>query len=121
MSLRNVIESDLSVTLEGDFQSPVFLTDSNDVEHELKGQVHRIDAMVDPMTNQLVPKKQTSVVVRTSSLPFTPVRKQTPVRCFDITGQEIIGIVDVIREDAAIGFTSFIVDRKQEFTGFANQ
>lgn len=121
MSLRDVIESDLSVTLEGDFQSPVFVTDSEAVEHEIKGQVIRIDAMIDPMTNQLVPKKQTGVTVRTSSLPFMPVRKVTPIRCFDITGQEITGTVDVIREDAAIGFTTMVIDRKQAFAGFSNQ
>lgn len=121
MGLRETIENDLSVTLEADFGWPVFLREPAGEWIEIKGQVHPTDAQVDPMTNQMVYLRRTAIALRISTVNEKGIQLNegvTEVKTTDVNGTAIEGTIakGTVARDAAIGFVTFTVDRKMEFT-----
>ncbi len=116
MSLRQLAERDLAVTLEDSvtgFGWPVTLVDPSGVSANLTGQSHDIGLIVDPDTGVAVSGRTASIVLRMSSIlaaglevpegePKTSSKPWT-VNTTDINGNTVTLKVDYAARDRSLG------------------
>lgn len=72
-NLRELIESDLGTTLEGDFALPVELIDPDGAKQTLVGQVLYDTITLDPETGEPITANNPMVALRRTSLTRVPV------------------------------------------------
>lgn len=110
MDLRTASEAALALTLEGPFGwSITFTNPENDVEQTVKGQVTRIDSMVDPQTGARVYAPHTAVTVRLSSMSPVP-DEDWPVSTTDITGATVAGVCRNLVYDHTLGTLTVMIE-----------
>lgn len=118
MSVRELVENDLAVTLAGnDFGCPfqVFDKQNNDwlssdtLGNTLRGQYHRIATVKNPQTNLRTIVNRSSLTVRNSTFPL-PLDSEINVRVFDINGNLVEGVLKNRASDDTIGFTTYQIE-----------
>lgn len=116
MNLRTASEAALALTLEGPFGWPVTFTDpATDLEQEVKGQVTRVDSLIDPNTGGRVFAPHTAVTVRLSSLSPIP-DEDWPITTTDITGATVSGVCRNLVYDHTLGTLTVMIEELESAT-----
>jgi hypothetical protein len=108
MNLRELAEQDLQKTLEDNingFACNIEIFNSANSSQILKGSYFRISVGIDPDTGLKIKSKQSSVVVRTTSLRII-LKKDLKVTATDIKGELFTGFISEITPDDTLGYTS---------------
>lgn len=110
MDLRTASESALALSLEGPFGWPVTFTDpSTNGTQTVKGQVTRVDSLIDPQTGARVYAPHTAVTVRLSS--FTSVPDEGwEIETTDITGAVVDGVCRDLVYDHTLGTLTVMIE-----------
>lgn len=126
--LRETIEADLAVTLEGDYRLPVILIapdgarqdkSANDPEADLVGQIIYDTSVEDPETGGAIIVHKPVVILRRTSLDRVPISGEKwaveipTVPKYDATKEKFV--VEEAREDGgAIGFIRLYLMRVKQ-------
>lgn len=108
MSIRAQAALDYQTNLNADGVA-VTLTDPNDVEHDLIGQVIRVDVIVDPETNARIREPKTAVTVSLADLTSDPT-DEWQASTTDVTGAAISGQVMAPDFDRTLGIVTFFIE-----------
>jgi len=109
-TLRVASEAALALTLEGPFGWPVVFTDpETSMEQEVKGQVTRVDSLIDPQTGARVYAPHTAVTVRLSSLWPIP-DEDWPISTTDIKGTVVEGVCRNLVYDHTLGTLTVMIE-----------
>lgn len=118
MSVRELAERDLAITLAGDDfgwpfqvfdkQNNVWLSLDTD-GNTLKGQYHRIATVKNPQTNLRTIVNRSALTVRNSTFPL-PLDSEMNVKVLDINGNLVEGVLKNRASDDTIGFTTYQIE-----------
>lgn len=109
-TLRVASEAALALTLEGPFGWPVTFTNpEDDEEQSVRGQVTRVDSLIDPQTGARVYAPHTAVTVRLSSLSPVP-DEDWPVTTTDIKGTTVAGVCRNLVYDHTLGTLTVMIE-----------
>lgn len=109
MSLRSQAYADFASILETDGDD-VTLIAPNETEYEVKAQVIRRDAQVDPDTNTQIISPVLAVSVALSGLAVVPVQDTWTIQTTDATGAALTRRVAEVRIDRTIGIVTMLCE-----------
>jgi len=108
--LRSAAEAALAYTLEGPFGVGITFTNPDTTATQtVRGQVTRVDTMVDPQTGARVYAPHTAVTVRIASLDGIP-DEGWPIETTDITGATVSGVCRSPEYDYTLGTVTYHVE-----------
>lgn len=118
MSVRELAESDLAITLSGDDFGVTFsiqsigsgVWTSTDINGDpLRGKLNRVGTIKNPQNNLRSVVNRTAISVRISTLPFA-ISENMPVKTNDINSNLIEGVCKNIQNDHVLGFLTFDIE-----------
>lgn len=121
VNLRELAESDLATTLEGEFALPVELVDPEGIEYQVTGQVLYETVKLDPETAEEMVINTPVVTLRRSTLARVPVDGETWTVRIPITPSTTAALEDFIisgtkamETGGSIGFIRLYLQRIEQ-------
>lgn len=109
MDIRLAAESALGITLEGLGVEVTFTERQTLRTQVVKGQVTRVDTMIDPQTGVRVYAPNTAVTVRLSSLSPVP-DEEWEISTTDVTGNVVSGYARAPVYDRTMGTVTYQIE-----------